>query len=644
MSPRSSCQSFRRLAWIGAAVCSLFLSGGWIGPSSPTDPAGAEAFWRTGVPRSIAVRGGRATFRVPTVGPAAQTLVIVSALTRDRGPFSIKLTARPTSTATIPELADDGHCTAPKTEPAPKVPPPPAPSTRAGHLPPRDRVFHLMVHQGDPGSRRNYVEVRSVLKGVGHRVQVYVGSEDINKVALSTIEDLITTFDERIYPKTCEHYGAARDIDGDGRFTVLLSSWLDHLGSGRRAIDGFVKVADLDAAVPAPFGNRCDMMYLNAGLQAGPYLRTILAHEYMHAVVYTFKTLEHSEGGEPGPEEEGWLDEALAHLAEDLHGFSASNIDYRVSAFLSQPEHYQLLVDDYFAENLFRSHGNRGSTYLFLRWCVDRYGPDLIPTLIRSPRRGVANLETATGSTFAALYRRWTLALFLSGLDASNPLSDAAGDGFRSINLHALWADCELAGPRFQRVIPGGPPDCWEATGTSSHYIVIDGRAAGAVEVEVEGPSSAELQVTALPMGQDRARMTLTLQPTRQRDGNLTILAHVSEDGGVPVRLSAFAWEPLVPSACPRVSGRHAGRMDILGIAASFGTSLLPARGMLQSRPIPIPAVATDTGPIVLKVIGTDPRGQRVTAWADFPAPAGNGSGQAIRAHLLEHFGLTWVR
>jgi hypothetical protein len=477
-----------------------------------------------------------------------------------------------------------------------------------------------MVHEGDPGSPSNYVAVRGVLEGVGRKVQVYVASEDVGKVARGTLEDLITTFDDRIYPRACHLHGAARDVDGDGRFTILLSSWLDHLGGGRHAVDGFVKVADLDATVLAPFGNRCDMMYLNASLPPGAFLRTVLAHEYMHAVVYTHKTLDQANGDEPGPEEEGWLDEALAHLAEDLHGFSPSNIDYRVSAFLSRPEHYQLVVDDYFAANLFRSHGNRGSTYLFLRWCVDRYGPELISALLRSPRRGVANVEATTGSTFAALFRRWSLALFLSGLDPADPPSDATGDGFRSANLRASWSDWQMAGPRYRQMVPGDPVDCWDATGTSSQYVVLDGDGASAVEVEVAGPPSAQLQVTALPLGQDRARMTLSLQARRGPGGDLCLRARVSEHNGVPVRLSALSWEPLIPGPRPRVDGRHAGRLDRPGIAAAFGTSTLSARGELRSEPILLPRISPETGPIVIKVLGTDPLGRRVSAWAEINA------------------------
>ena len=619
MSPRSSCRWFCRLAGIAVGLGIPFFSAGGIDPVRRDDSSQARAFWRVGVPRPIAVRGGRATFRFPTGGTGSQTLVIVSALSRESGPFPIRLNARAAAGATIPELADDGPRRPPRTDgdSRPTRSSRPLPEARADRLPPRERVFHLMVGRGDSGSPGNYARVRGILKAVGRRVQVYVASEDAEKVARGTLRDVVTTFDDRIHTESRDRLGTARDVDGDGRFTILFSSWLDRLGGGRHAVDGFVKVADLDATVPAPFGNRCDMMYLNAGLQPGPYLRTLLAHEYMHAVVYTGKTLEQSRGTEVGPEEEAWLDEAMAHLAEDDQGFSPSNIDYRVSAFLSNPERYRLVVDDYFAANLFRSHGNRGSTYLFLRWCVDRYGPELIPRLVRSPRRGVANIEAATGSTFADLYRRWSLATFLSGLDPASAASAGSGDAFRSTNLYAPWDDWELAGPRYRRIEPGEPADCWEAAGTSSHFVIVDGGTAGAVEVEVAGPAVADLQVTALPLEDGRARVTLSLKPTRGADGRRCILAQVAEHNGIPVRLSAFSWEPLVPDSAPHGEGRPGGRIDMLGIADAFGSSWLPARGDLRSRVLPLTGLDSGTRPIVVKIIGTDPLGRRVTAWAE---------------------------
>ncbi len=59
------------------------------------------------------------------------------------------------------------------------------------------------------------------------------------------------------------------------------------------------------------------MMYLSTALGPGPYLRTVLAHEYTHAVTFSAKA-----AAGLGADEEGWLDEAMAHLGEDLHGFS----------------------------------------------------------------------------------------------------------------------------------------------------------------------------------------------------------------------------------------------------------------------------------------------------------------------------------
>ena len=53
-----------------------------------------ESSWSPGVPVSIPVRNGRATFRVPSGGPGSECAVIVSALSRAPGPFAIRLEAQ----------------------------------------------------------------------------------------------------------------------------------------------------------------------------------------------------------------------------------------------------------------------------------------------------------------------------------------------------------------------------------------------------------------------------------------------------------------------------------------------------------------------------------------------------------------------
>jgi hypothetical protein len=471
-----------------------------------------------------------------------------------------------------------------------------------------------MVRDGDVVSASNYLEVHARLRKAGERVQVYVDTRDEAMVGTAVVADIVATFDGAVFPIAANTIGQARDIDGDGRFTVLLSGWLGRLGGGRHAVDGFVRGADFDASLPGPFSNHCDMMFLNSALKSGSHLRTVMAHEYTHAVTFTAKAAAAGRAASAmTPEEEGWLDEALAHLVEDRHGFSRSNLDYRVSAFLSQPERYRLVVDDYYAADLFRSHGNRGGTYLFLRWCVDRYGWGLVPALIRSGKFGVENLESATGARFHDLYRAWSLALFTSGLDPSR----TDREGFRSVDVRAPLDGWVLAGPRTTPVVPGGHAVAWDSAGTGSKFLVIDASPSGAVEVVVSAPSEARLQVTVLPLPDDLPSLELTVS---REDGALA--ASVRERNGTAVRLSSLAWEPLVPGPDPHAPGFRRASLDASALAGAFGAPEVPARGRLDARRVDDGGALNARVPMVVKAVGTDRRGRRVAAWADLDAPS----------------------
>ncbi len=397
----------------------------------------------------------------------------------------------------------------------------------------------MLVRDGDVASPSNYTTIRGVLRGVGHHAQVYVAAEDLADVDPDLLKDLINTFDDRIYPFSCRRFGEACDVDGDGRFTILLSSWLDRLGSGRHAVDGFVRVSDLDSAFRAPFGNQCDMMYLSSSLKPGPFVRTLLAHEYMHAVIFSQKLKSGGARRVPSWKRRDGSTRRWPIWPRTLMASRLQILIIESVRFCLAPERYQLVVDDYFAANLFRSHGNRGSTYLFLRWCADRYGPDLLPALVASDRRGMANLESATGASFSSLFRRWSLALYLSGLDPDPPKRDSTEDGAPSLNLRSPHEKWELAGPRYQRLSPDAPPDRWMASGTTSHFVVVDGSRSPAVQVEVKGPPDAELQVTALPLGSSVARLDLSIHKSSGPEGELRLRARIKERHGVEVRLSA---------------------------------------------------------------------------------------------------------
>ena len=587
-----------------AVVCSFLISASFAAEPLKLPSLASAA-------TSVAVAQGRASIDLPANSAKTPLLVVVSSLATGGGSFPVRLSAQPIPRPPLPTLLAPRPTFRLPLVDLPPLPPIPSPTDR---LPPATRTFHLMTQSGLATSASSYRAIPSQLRAVGRRVQVYVDVSDSASVDVETLRDLVTTFDDHVWPKVAERYGPATDIDRDGRFTILLTRWLSRLGDGQTRVDGFVRGADLDRRQPAPFGNQADMMYLNANLSAGPHLRTVLAHEYTHAVTFSRKVLAHEQSGplDASTEEEGWLDEGLAHMVEDDLGFSRSNLDYRISAFLTQPERYRLVVEDYYTADLFRSHGNRGATYLFLRWCVDRFGPSLLDTLIRSPRRGVANLEAATGFPFAELFRRWTLALYCSGIDPA----EADSGTYRSINLRGELDDWILAGPQVVSTRPGGSAQTWATEGTAAHFVLVESSPTQSTRIEVEASPEADLQVTILALPSGQARPELVVRPTTDPDGSVRVRARFRETSGASVRLGALAWERLVPVADRHAPGfRHDG-LDMLGIASTFGTSLLPSQGALQSRPIPLRGVRPADGILVFKAVGIDPHGRRVAAWA----------------------------
>ncbi len=531
---------------------------------------------------AIAVERGRAGFDVP----ADRALVIVSATANEPGPFGVRLAAEAIGPDEVesPALADDGP--GPRRIPTAAAPARPPESPRP--LPAGERTFWLMARDGDLASASNYRPVAARLRALGRGIQVYVDIDDLATVAPETLRDLVAVYDERIGPALTARIGPIADVDGDGRLAVLISGRLDRRRGSRAPVDGYVRGADFDPDVPPPFGNRADLVYLGAALAAGPHLRTILAHECTHAAAFGRRR------AAGAVEEEAWLDEAMAHLAEDDLGFARSNLDYRVGAFLADPGRYGLAIADYHAADLFRSHGHRGATYLFLRWCADRCGPGLLGALARSDKRGVANVEAATGASFAALYRGWTVALARSGLG----LAPADSGDYRAIDPRGNFGGWPLAGPRFDHHVAGDPPLAWESPGTATRYVVVEAQPGRALRVEVEAPTVAGLQVTAIVLPDDLGRLELAVAP----DGT----ARLTNPGTEPLDLDLLAWEPVRPDADPRTTGHRRG------------TRPAPAATLAPGATIdaPLPSLDLGRGPLVLRATARDPRGRRVAAWA----------------------------
>ncbi|MCH8829492.1 MAG: hypothetical protein IID45_07940, partial [Planctomycetes bacterium] len=274
----------------------------------------------------------------------------------------------------------------------------------------KTRRFFIHVTDGSLDDPRHYARIDARLLADGKNVRLYLDSrQSPGDLYPGVAREIVRILDSEIIPHTRRRLGEFRDVDGDGKFTVLLTPWLGRLQGGRVSLGGFVRGTDFSPAVKPPFGNQCDMLTLNSTVQPGDHLRALLAHEFAHAVIFS-ERLPSANRPHGLPEEDDWLNEAIAHLAENLHHSGWSNLDYRISRYWESPQAYPLVVANYYSAGLWRNHGCRGAAYLFLRWCVDQFGEGLLRTLIQSPFSGRLNLQRSTGLPFEELYRRWTLA------------------------------------------------------------------------------------------------------------------------------------------------------------------------------------------------------------------------------------------
>ncbi|MGQ0634404.1 MAG: hypothetical protein ACT4QC_07335 [Planctomycetaceae bacterium] len=366
---------------------------------------------------------------------------------------------------------------------------------RPDSAPATQRSFFLHVADTsleDPGG---YVAVSTRLVDEGHQVRIYLDRQvETGDLPQNLISNLRQCLDDLVLPFCGRLIGPVRDVDDDGKLAVVLTPWLGRLQGGRSQAQGFVRSADFSHALPAPFSNQADVLYLNTHLPQGAALETLLVHEVTHAASISLREPA-DERPSAFPPEHDWLSEGIAHVAENLYGGDWSNLGDRVERFLEDPACCPLAVRDYYRAGLWRDPGCRGATFLFLRWCVDACGPDLLRRLVQSPTTGVDNVEFCSGTRFAALYRQFTLALnagHLASLDLHDQLGACRLDGVRRLS----W--------RFDKPAPE-----ISLGGTATAFVRIDSPpAAGPRRLVIDSDAGAALQLTVIRRRRSSANAT----------------------------------------------------------------------------------------------------------------------------------------
>ncbi|MDB4874190.1 MAG: Peptidase hyicolysin [Gemmatimonadetes bacterium] len=255
-----------------------------------------------------------------------------------------------------------------------------------------------------------------------------------------------TTFDTLIDPLDRQAFGDPTDIDGNGRILLFFTKTVNDLtpATSSSYVGGFFFGRDLFPATATvdfdacPTSNMGEMFYIMVPdpARGGPFTKTnvlsevtgTLAHEYQHLINASRRMYVNTAATDF---EETWLDEGLAHTAEELLFFRVSglqprqNLDAtairRSTAIINAFNNYESdnfgRYNDYllspsayspYADN--DSLPTRGAIRAFLRYAADLRGAsdgDTWSKLVNSTTTGLANLQNVFGTGVINELRDW---------------------------------------------------------------------------------------------------------------------------------------------------------------------------------------------------------------------------------------------
>ncbi len=327
---------------------------------------------------------------------------------------------------------------------------------------------------------------------------------------------IAATFDTLTYPLDVEYFGEPTNIGGTGRITLFYTRAVNQLTPANAGfvVGGFFFARDLYPRsarnnLPAcQSSNEREMMYLlvadptgqvNGNVRSKADVtrlnRTTLAHELQH-LINAGRRLHITPGA--APNEEVWLDEGLAHTAEELLYFRLAGFTSRQNLTLQQvaPNTTRSeIFTSYAAQNFARwtsflrapesqspyapndSLATRGASWHFLRYAAARQGTDeaaFYRRLVSGPQIGIANLTAAIpGGALAEWLGDWSVAIFADDLAAGLPAEyRVPAWNFRSI-LPALTIGGQALGayPLATRTLPSNVERRVTIAGGGSSYL-----------------------------------------------------------------------------------------------------------------------------------------------------------------------------
>ena len=327
----------------------------------------------------------------------------------------------------------------------------------------------------------SYFPTQAVVASVSRRAILAVDTLDLQGAPptvlfpQTTLDSITKEFDDTTYPTDSSYFGKPTDIDGNGHIVLLFTGQINKLTPPNTQggfVGGFFFAGDIFPATDpggpnggpgsfCPESNEGEIFYLMSPDPTGRFgnvrstgsvrqgTRGTIAHEFQHMINagnrYFNKSVSSFEAT--------WLDEALAHFAEDAVGRVSRGFgDLQTLTFndvlpCNTPCSQANDFNAFFFQNLARltdwmadpdkyspfmkmadtSLAVRGAAWAVVRYAADNYSNSnpraLTRVLVAGPDTGVKNFAAATKAPIDTLVKGWLVSMYadhlgIAGLDA----------------------------------------------------------------------------------------------------------------------------------------------------------------------------------------------------------------------------------
>ena len=318
----------------------------------------------------------------------------------------------------------------------------------------------------------NFISTQATVASVSRRAILAVDTLDGNPNVLFTqavMDSISAEFDNITYPTDSSYYNNPTDIDGNGHIILLFTGQINKLTPPNTTggfVGGFFFAGDLfpptdQGGGPGSFcpeSNQAEIFYLLSPDPTGRFgnvrstssvrqgTRGTIAHEFQHMINAGNRFLNPAASNF----ESTWLDEALAHFAEDAVGRVSRGFgDLQTLAFsdvlpCNSPCSQANDFNAFFFQNLARltdwmdkpdqfapfskmadtSLAVRGAAWAIVRYAADNYSNAdpraLTRKLAAGPDTGVKNFAAVAGAPIDTLVKGWLVSMYADHLAIAN--------------------------------------------------------------------------------------------------------------------------------------------------------------------------------------------------------------------------------